>query len=61
MTKKKFQNLFLMAIITLFIMSCGYFDYPSEDELALIEWNVTSVDAGKYGLNIHVVILILLI
>jgi len=43
-----------MAIITLFIMSYGYFDYPSEDELVLIEWNVTSVYAGKYGMNIHV-------
>ncbi len=38
---RKVRYLLVLVIAGVLTLSCQQFDYPSEDELELIEWNVT--------------------
>ncbi len=51
---KKVRYLLVLAIAGVLTLSCQQFDYPSEDELEIIEWNVTSVTSVGYDLSVYV-------
>ena len=54
MIYKKIRSLIVLVLTGVLALSCQQFDYPNEDELELIEWNVTDAYSGGYGITIDV-------